>query len=161
MEAGTPLVAEVIVQIIQSPNMELLAILSTIILVGTIATLILAVAAYVLYKVRERKRGVVRSVTAIPAVAHHVLSAAAYDRPRAALPVARPFELSDLRAPSDEQPNGPVEAATYVPPKQLRSVEPALTSTAFWEYTPEPLGRTDRQPIASPAYPAGDGLAWL
>ncbi|MEO1727851.1 MAG: hypothetical protein AAFR95_12575, partial [Bacteroidota bacterium] len=35
--------------------MELLPILSTIILVGTLATLILAVAAYVLYKVRERQ----------------------------------------------------------------------------------------------------------
>ncbi len=35
--------------------MELVPILSTIILVGTIATFILAVAAYVLYKIRERR----------------------------------------------------------------------------------------------------------
>ena len=43
--------------------MELVPILSTIILVGTIATFILAVAAYVLYKIRERRaRGAVRGV---------------------------------------------------------------------------------------------------
>ena len=35
--------------------MQLVPILSTIILVGTIATFILAVAAYVLYKIRERR----------------------------------------------------------------------------------------------------------
>ena len=35
--------------------MELVPILSTIILVGTIATFILAVAAYILYKIRERR----------------------------------------------------------------------------------------------------------
>jgi len=37
--------------------MELVPILSTIILVGTIATFILAVAAYILYKIRERRSG--------------------------------------------------------------------------------------------------------
>ena len=35
--------------------MELVPILSTIILVGTVATFILAVAAYILYKIRERR----------------------------------------------------------------------------------------------------------
>lgn len=35
--------------------MELVPILSTIILVGTIATFLLAVCAYILYKIRERK----------------------------------------------------------------------------------------------------------
>lgn len=43
--------------------MELLAILSTIILVATIATLILAVASYILYKVRERRSAAIGAHT--------------------------------------------------------------------------------------------------
>ena len=45
--------------------MELIPILSTIILIGTIATFILAVGAYILYKRKERRQ-VKSSVPAVP-----------------------------------------------------------------------------------------------
>lgn len=139
--------------------MELLAILSTIILVGTIATLILAVAAYVLYKIRERKRG---TMAARPAAAMqpHLLTAPVGAPMQHALPASRPFDLSDLRAPSSGRSEGqPSEAATYVPPQHLRVPEPEpepRRSGAFIEYAP--AART--APRGVQVAVSGDGLAW-
>lgn len=63
--------------------MEIVPILSTIILVGTIATFILAVAAYVLYKIRERKgRGRKAEAPAMEAMPEpHVLVAPGQQHP--------------------------------------------------------------------------------
>ncbi len=57
--------------------MEIIPILSTIILVATIATFILAVAAYILYKIRERRArsGGARPMEAVAATPTHTLVA--------------------------------------------------------------------------------------
>lgn len=78
--------------------MELLPILSTIILMATVATLILAVAAYVLYKLRERRKRTVSSERAA-APQPHLLTAPA----PLALPAARPA-VFDYATPAHEAP---------------------------------------------------------
>lgn len=116
--------------------MEIVPILSTIILVGTVATFILAVAAYVLYKVRE-----LRGNTA----------------ERVEQPQADPHVLMAVRQPGMMMPGGdsaPAEASMYMAP--TGTLPPAgryiemngpgnigagdrtggqLLSSFFWEYT--------------------------
>jgi hypothetical protein len=148
--------------------MELLAILSTIILVGTIATLILAVAAYVLYKIRERKRGASGAARPAAVMHPHLLTAPVGQALPHALPAARPFELADLRAPAEARREArPSEAATYVPPQHLRMPEPepepefaaAPARSTFVEYAP--AARSGRQTARAVNIPvSGDGLAW-
>ncbi len=129
--------------------MEILPILSTIILVGTVATLILAVAAYVLYKLRERKA---RALPTGPAVAPqpYVLTAPAQQSPRvphrAAPPPAPQHSPS---SPQPEQPAPDVSAPTAPP------------TPVFFEYTPEGyVPAAPGRPRRAPTPPAGDRIAW-
>lgn len=116
--------------------MEIVPILSTIILVGTVATFILAVAAYVLYKLRELRGNAAE---------------------RAEQPPAEPHVLMAVRQPGMMMPGGdsaPAEASMYIAPTgtlppagryiemngagRLADGERAqgqLLSSFFWEYT--------------------------
>ena len=125
--------------------MELVPILSTIILVGTVATFILAVAAYVLYKIRER-RVLENGSSAMPVdTSPHVL--------------VSPSHYSAESAPS------PVKA----PPIDSAEAEqaPSRRGSLFWEYTDEgfvPV-RPEAQGVSSESdeserAPDG-GSAWL
>ena len=94
--------------------MELLAVLSTIILVATIATLILAVASYILYKVRERRGAAQSSRTAPQPYLLTAPSIAAPHHPPALLPAAKDkddlpqFDLQPAPAWSEESNAPPV-----------------------------------------------------
>lgn len=81
--------------------MELLAVLSTIILVATIATLILAVASYILYKVRERRGAAQASRTAPQPYLLTAPNIAAAHNPPALLP---PAKEEDGQSLFDSQP---------------------------------------------------------
>jgi hypothetical protein len=94
--------------------MELVPILSTIILVGTIATFILAVAAYILYKIRERRARESSQQVAYAPQEPHVLVAPTGG---GALPQGQP-----------------VPAVAYAPP---RSEQAQPQNSLFWEYTDE------------------------
>ena len=107
--------------------MEIVPILSTIILVGTVATFILAVAAYVLYKMRELKGNAVE---------------------RQEQPVADPHVLMAVRQPGMMTAGGdsaPAEARMYI--------APTGTTPPSGRYRPPPGGRrgTPRpnQPVGS------------
>lgn len=106
--------------------MELVPILSTIILVGTIATFILAVAAYILYKVRERR-----------APREHVAEETGRQEPHVLVePAGRP-EL----APRREAPADMAYGRSYRP-DDVGSPEYAEPGSGrheslFWEYTDE------------------------
>lgn len=135
--------------------MELLAILSTIILVGTVATLILAVAAYVLYKVRERRYRRLR----------HTLDERSLHRGQPVLPVepvrsAPRVPMSTVYTPTGADPViPPAEAARYVPPPHLQTddererLQAARTST----HRPSPLQSTGNGASGSHI----DGISWL
>ncbi len=71
--------------------MELIPILSTIILVARICSFILAIGAYILYKVRERKG--TQSVPAAPQTVQGELVAPVETRLRRAYTVERPVEV--------------------------------------------------------------------
>lgn len=125
--------------------MQLVPILSTIILVGTIATFILAVAAYILYKIRERKA---REAPARPTAPEpHVLVA--------------PQVVAGAPAPAAVYTE---PAAQPLPPGQpLQTAEPE--GSLFWEYTDEgfvPAGAARPQkPAPKPATDEDNGFAWL
>jgi hypothetical protein len=147
--------------------MELLAILSTIILVGTVATLILAVASYILYKARERRNSVgYHSPQMAPAMQQHVLTAPANGFVPRALPmgVQQPIQFADAgvsNAPQHYAAPRPAQAATYVPPQNLRVA--GATQPANWEYGAEafaPVRRNDAHD-AVPGRSQSDDLAWL
>jgi hypothetical protein len=94
--------------------MELIPILSTIVLVMTIATCILAVAAYFLYKARERKARRQRDNGTAPAIVRaeeepHVLVAPQTAMPAGALPMGQGAYGSDARylnAPPQQSSEG-------------------------------------------------------
>ena len=79
--------------------MEIVPILSTIILVGTVATFILAVAAYILYKMREGGGGVPQEETTEQVQPHHVVM---------------PVDYSTMMGQRGD--SGPAEASTYFAP---------------------------------------------
>lgn len=161
--------------------MELLPILSTIILVGTIATLILAVAAYVLYKIRERNgRRVAAAQAQTRPATPHVLT-----QPALALPPAPHHAFPQPELPALPAALQPVQAATYVPPQHVQLPQaPPPARSVFWEYTSEgyvPAEVAEAPETASadwisadwtsagritaehaPAeHPSSDGIAWL
>ena len=132
--------------------MEIVPILSTIILVGTLATFILAVAAYVLYKVREGR----------------VSEEAQYAEADAYAMANQPAEAATYMAPTGTTPPGDLyiermhtESGSNFPP--VNSLNEASggsmpLSSFFWEYTNEGFLPVDPQ---SPAGSSGDGSAPL
>lgn len=143
--------------------MQLVPILSTIILVGTIATFILAVAAYVLYKIRERRareEGVtqtqyVQEPHVLVTPQQTVLAAPAQQQ---AAPATNVFVAPSMAAPSQQAPAQP--QVSQAPAQQA---EPQ--NSLFWEYTDE--GFVPVQPDEPAAKSREqeeeeeDGFAWL
>ncbi len=95
--------------------MELVPILSTIILVGTVATFILAVAAYILYKIRERRVLENGSSTMSVDTSPHVLVSPS------------PFPVESAPSPAKAPPITAAEADQV----------PSRRGSLFWEYTDE------------------------
>lgn len=117
--------------------MELIPILSTIILVATIATFILAVAAYILYKVRERRARAGRVATPIEATTTvapgHTLIAPTVATPALATPA---LTVPALAAPVGAAPALAAPAATFVPP----AIPAAMPASAPAYGTAAPYG---------------------
>ena len=104
--------------------MELIPILSTIILVATISTFILAVGAYILYKVRERK----------------------YEEAPAPAPEMQRAELVE----PEELPREKIYVEDIVKPV-TRVVKPEVRYRPVKEtetfYSPQYVARTEREPV--------------
>jgi hypothetical protein len=143
--------------------MELVPILSTIILVGTIATFILAVAAYILYKIREGRARESSTQVGYMQQEPHVLVA-----PEASMPLqpGQPAPASMYVAPAAQQ------APVARPPQQQLQQAPQAQNpnSLFWEYTDEgfvpvnPQQEQTREPQARqqpPQQQQDEGLAWL
>ncbi len=97
--------------------MELVPILSTIILVGTIATFLLAVFAYIMYKWRERQ---------------------VHGEGPAIRPIERePHVLVTPQPPISETPQRPVEAPERVVSEAEERPRRRTRDSLFWEYTDE------------------------
>lgn len=139
--------------------MQLVPILSTIILVGTIATFILAVAAYILYKIRERRareEGVVQTQFVQEP---HVLVApqqTALGVPVQQAPTTNVFVAPGVTAPQTSQ-TAPAPATV--------SQAPEVQNSLFWEYTDEgfvPVQPDDSAREADTREQQEDeGFAWL
>lgn len=144
--------------------MELVPILSTIILVGTIATFILAVAAYILYKIREGKARTTQQHTGYLQQEPHVLVA------------------PDRGQQPMIQQTAPASASMYQPApgqqaqrQQLQAPQQGQNpNSLFWEYTDEgfvpvnPQQEQVQQQQAPQAQPQqqqqsqqDEGYAWL
>lgn len=147
--------------------MELVPILSTIILVGTIATFILAVAAYILYKIRERRareEGVVQTQSAPDS---HVLVA-----PQQPQMIAQAPSQSQVQPQTNVYVSQPREQQQQ-PQQQMQTV-PQVAAPAsqqnslFWEYTdegfvpvrPEDAAKEQEERKQS-EQSNDDGFAWL
>jgi len=107
--------------------MELVPILSTIILVGTIATFILAVAAYILYKIRERRAHDEDRTYVSVEQEPHVLVA--------------PQAVESARVPAST----PQQAPVAIPAGQT----PSTSGSLFWEYTDEGFVPVRPQPSSA------------
>jgi len=137
--------------------MELVPILSTIILVGTIATFILAVAAYILYKIRERRSYQEGGTTTISQREPHVLLT---PQQQVAAIEAQPAQTNVYVAPAMQATAPPV-----VVQPQVQAPEPQ--NSLFWEYTdegfvpvrPEEPGR--QEDSRESERKQDDGYAWL
>ncbi len=139
--------------------MQLVPILSTIILVGTIATFILAVAAYVLYKIRERRTREEGVVQTQYVQEPHVLVApqqTTLSTPvQHAAPATNVYVAPTVAAPAPQSSPAPAAPA------------PAADAhnSLFWEYTDE--GFVPVQPDESGKHAEKedeqeeDGFAWL
>jgi len=123
--------------------MELIPILSTMILVGTVATFILAVAAYILYKIREKKgQGVSTAESAgTPSAETYTLITPATTPPPPAVE-GRPAQAATYIPPAVVTP--PLQAPSSVttpvtpPPTQAPPTTPPPTtppSSILWEVT--------------------------
>ncbi len=139
--------------------MQLVPILSTIILVGTIATFILAVAAYVLYKIRERRareEGVARTQFVQEP---HVLVAP--QQTTLAVPVQQAPATSVFVAPGVTAP----QTSQAAPAPAVVSQAPAAQDSLFWEYTDEGFVPVQPEEPASQAdtqeQEEDEGFAWL
>ncbi|MBO6574809.1 MAG: hypothetical protein JJ896_05305 [Rhodothermales bacterium] len=118
--------------------MELVPILSTIILVGTIATFILAVAAYVLYKIREGRARESQQQQTYMQQEPHVLVAPEGSRPAIAI---------------NQYQGQPQQAAMYQPApgqqvqrQQLQAPPQGQNpNSLFWEYTDKGFVPVDPQ----------------
>ncbi len=95
--------------------MELIPILSLIILVATISTFILAVGAYILYKVRERKGITAQAAQPSAIPAELVAPAPLMQEQRFMTPERRTFEpQAPYYTPQEEQSRGPELKPTFV-----------------------------------------------
>lgn len=107
--------------------MELIPILSLVILVATISTFILAVGAYILYKVRERKGTTAQAAQPSAIPAELVAPAPLMQEQRIITPERRTFEQQSPQQeygyeyqrqpayiPQEEQSRGPELKPTYV-----------------------------------------------
>lgn len=144
--------------------MELVPILSTIILVGTIATFILAVAAYVLYKIRERRAHEERSTTAAIQQEPHVLVTPQQQPALAMASQAQPAQTSVYITPP-AQP-APTVITTQAPAQVVQpQPQPSVQNSLFWEYTDEGFvpvrPEEERAAQEQQAEQADDGYAWL
>lgn len=149
--------------------MEIVPILSTIILVGTVATFILAVAAYVLYKIRE---GNVEqdAESALHRPPHHVVMAVDNQGQMHSGGDSAPAEASTYYAPTHTvPPPGPyVETnAIYGTPPGIdpddRHALPGRTADIplnafFWEYSDDGFVPIDVQDPDDPEAHPGDGI---
>lgn len=124
--------------------MELVPILSTIILVGTIATFILAVAAYVLYKIRERRAHEEGGLQVQPAQEPHVLVAPQQPQ-MIQQPQYQQQPQTNVFVGSQQDQAGPARTAAHAssapshapqarPPQMA---QPSQQNSLFWEYTDE------------------------
>lgn len=94
--------------------MELIPILSLIILVATISTFILAVGAYILYKVRERK-GVTAQAAQPAAIPAELVTPAPLISEQRMTPERRTFEAPTYaQEPTRESARGPELKPTFV-----------------------------------------------
>jgi uncharacterized membrane protein len=135
--------------------MEIVPILSTIILVGTVATFILAVAAYVLYKLRELRGNAAERQEAGPADPQVLMAVRQPGMMRHGGDSA-PAEASMYMAPTGTlpPPGRYVEMGTANeggPNAALPDRTPAglPLSSFFWEYTDD--GFVPRTPARRPA----------
>ncbi len=156
--------------------MQLVPILSTIILVGTIATFILAVAAYVLYKIRERRareEGVVQTqyvqephVLVTPQ--QTTLAAPAQQT----APSTNVFVAPTAAAPSQQAPMQQVQPRMQAQPTSMQGQPASMQAqpsepqnSLFWEYTDEGFVPVQPEDAAQQAKEEKDeeqdGFAWL
>lgn len=171
--------------------MELVPILSTIILVGTIATFILAVAAYVLYKIRERRALQEGDVQRQAAPDPHVLVAPQQPQMIGAPQQQQP-QWQQQQPQWQQQPQTNVyvdspqgsqgrqgaygaqeesdfeqEQATPVPSKVPQVGQPSQQNSLFWEYTDEgfvpvrPDDPSKEDEQKQSQQGQDDGFAWL
>lgn len=106
--------------------MELVPILSTIILVGTIATFILAVAAYILYKIRERR-----------SPQDHVAEEARHEEPHVLVEPARQSALGPRREAPADMAFGRSQRPDDVGSPEYAELSSGRHESLFWEYTDE------------------------
>jgi len=125
--------------------MQLVPILSTIILVGTVATFILAVAAYILYKIRERKT---RSAPAnrAPTGAHTLVTAQPADNVITGQPT--PAQIFNAPRPSMGTTSS---GGTKID----------ATPSIFWEYTDEGFVPVSPTPSTPNRGDEDNSFAWL
>lgn len=144
--------------------MQLVPILSTIILVGTIATFILAVAAYVLYKIRERRAREEGAVQTQYVQEPHVLvtpqqTTLAAPAQQQAAPSTNVFVAPSQPAPSQQQVQPQAQPASM----QAQPAEPQ--NSLFWEYTDEGFVPVQPEEASRQAQQQDeeeeDGFAWL
>ncbi|MFT5142709.1 MAG: hypothetical protein ACI80V_000518 [Rhodothermales bacterium] len=107
--------------------MELVPILSTIILVGTIATFILAVAAYILYKIREGRARTSTMQTGYLQQEPHVLVAPEQQQIRQGQPATAAMYAPAQQAPAVQSQHQQLQAAP----------QGQNPNSLFWEYTDE------------------------
>jgi hypothetical protein len=139
--------------------MQLVPILSTIILVGTLATFILAVSAYVLYKMREKQAA--NAPAAPPAQQQeqtHVLVSSTAQQ--VGLPAS---QSAQAPVPASIMPT---QTVPFQPSVQVQSgVQPEPQKSLFWEYTDEgfvPVQPRDESQMGQQMEEEqDDGFAWL
>jgi hypothetical protein len=139
--------------------MELVPILSTIILVGTVATFILAVAAYILYKIREGRAQQEPRMAPVTAQEPHVLVTP--QQPVGVL-TGQPAPAQIFAPTTVVPPPVVVETAALSPRPALAQPEP---NALFWELTDKGFVPVRQQGSGTPeaTRPAteGEGYAWL
>ena len=157
--------------------MEIVPILSTIILVGTVATFILAVAAYVLYKIREggfNSQGAPQEARPEP---HVLLSSQHRNVITAENGDASPVEATTYFAPGGAEPpnpyvnysgsNGdgdmitPGMFAEHPMPQRMPGPNGEIVplSAFFWEYTGDGFAPVEPVRPGSTSNPAGENSA--
>ena len=148
--------------------MEIVPILSTIILVGTVATFILAVAAYILYKMREGGGGggVVQESTTEQLQPHHVVMPVDYSTMMGQRGDSGPAEASTFIAPTATTPphgtyietnngygyeGGHTNGQQGIPSLPAGSQQGMSLDTFFWEFTDDGFNPLDSDAGKEPA----------